>query len=103
MSEGALEPETTEEAPVSPLPNVPNFELLAPEVQAALLEDPGFVEVMARARAKIRQEEYRSVHTPDDDEKLEELLANWESRGSRYNPYLRGSRVHGAPRIEKGP
>lgn len=82
----------TAEAPHSHLP------LLPPEVVAARFEDPHFAEVLGRARARARDEEYRpQVHYPHrygghrakadtaNDEKVEKLRADWMARGGIPN------------------
>lgn len=77
--------------------------LLPPEVVAARLEDPTFGEVLGRARAKGRREEYDpAVHYPfryggrgmnrvhpATERKINELIERWESRGAHWNRHLR--------------
>lgn len=76
--------------------------LLPPDVVKCRLEDPGFAEILGRARAKGRNEEYRpEIHFPyrpggtraneqsSDEDQVEKTLQKWEARGNRPNPYLR--------------
>lgn len=71
---------------------------LTPEVAAARQEDPGFAEILGRARAKARQEPYdpakhhpyrargRSIRdvAPEVDEQLQAVIQRFSERGARW-------------------
>lgn len=75
-----------EEYPSLPIPLLPG------EVLAARSEDPGFADVLGRARARAKNEAYDpTIHHPnaprrpnqvvEDEAKLRELCDRWEKLG----------------------
>jgi len=90
----APEPEPEVAGPHSRLPFNP------PELLVARMEDPSFAEVMGRARAKARHEEYRPErHHPyrgvgrrivrEDTEaaaNLAEVIARFGAKGAKWRP-----------------